>query len=68
MGLHPEIPVRVATLLKRQSGMMRKYHVPFWRAVKESPPPLTLVIRTEGSRIISENTAGHAEFKLVEKL
>ncbi|MEG4396978.1 hypothetical protein, partial [Microcoleus sp. BROC3] len=35
------------------SGMMGNYHVPFWRAVEEATPSLTLIIRDEGLRLLA---------------
>ena len=34
---------------------MGNYHVPFWRAVEGATPSLTLIIRTEGIRILSND-------------
>jgi len=34
----------MTTAVLLRSGMMRKYHVPFWRAVEEATPSLTLII------------------------
>jgi hypothetical protein len=43
--------------------MTRNCHVPFWRAVGEVTPSLTLILRAEGIRILETNTAGHAEIQ-----
>ncbi|MEG3931793.1 hypothetical protein QT990_11210 [Microcoleus sp. T3_B1] len=34
----------MTTAVLLRSGMMGNYHVPFWRAVKEATPSLTLII------------------------
>lgn len=36
--------VLMTTAVLLRSGMMGNYHVPFWRAVKEATPSLTLII------------------------
>ena len=35
----------MTTAVLLRSGMMGNYHVPFWRAVEEATPPLTLIIK-----------------------
>jgi len=40
--------VLMTTAVLLRSGMMRKYHVPFWRAVEEATPSLTLIIQKVG--------------------
>ena len=52
----------MTTAVLLRSGMMRKYHVPFWRAVEEVTPSLTLIILAKALRQagIDLNTAGHA--------
>jgi hypothetical protein len=34
----------MTTAVLLRSGMMGNYHVPFWRAVEEATPSLTLII------------------------
>ncbi|MEH2419342.1 MAG: hypothetical protein V7K12_29740, partial [Nostoc sp.] len=51
------------TAVLLRSGMMGNYHVPFWRAVEGATPSLTLILRAKGIRILSTNTAGHAEIQ-----
>ncbi|MEG4422275.1 hypothetical protein QUA70_27380 [Microcoleus sp. LAD1_D5] len=36
--------VLMTTAVLLRSGMMGNYHVPFWRAVEEATPSLTLII------------------------
>ncbi|MGB3207973.1 MAG: hypothetical protein WBB28_23565 [Crinalium sp.] len=35
----------MTTAVLLRSGMMGNYHVPFWRAVGEATPSLTLIIK-----------------------
>ena len=44
----------MTTTVLLRSGMMGNYHVPFWRAVEEVTPSLTLIILQIGLA-----TAGH---------
>jgi hypothetical protein len=48
---------------------MRKYHVPFWRAVEEVTPSLTLIILAKALRQagIDLNTAGTPELTLGDR-
>ena len=41
---HAGNDVLMTTAVLLRSGMMRKYHVPFWRAVERVTPSLTLII------------------------
>ena len=52
----------MTTAVLLRSGMMGNYHVPFWRAVEEVTPSLTLIILAKALRQagIDLNTAGHA--------
>jgi len=38
----------MTTAVLLRSGMMGNYHVPFWRAVEEATPSLTLIIDKVG--------------------
>ncbi|NET07606.1 MAG: hypothetical protein F6K16_23460 [Symploca sp. SIO2B6] len=38
----------MTTAVLLRSGMMRKYHVPFWRAVEGATPSLTLILKRVG--------------------
>lgn len=38
----------MTTAVLLRSGMMGNYHVPFWRAVEEVTPSLTLIIKRAG--------------------
>jgi hypothetical protein len=53
----------MTTAVLLRSGMMRKYHVPFWRAVEEATPSLTLIILAKGLKQagITLSTVGHTE-------
>ena len=41
--------VLMTTAVLLRSGMMGNYHVPFWRAVGEATPSLTLIIKNRGA-------------------
>jgi hypothetical protein len=47
----------MTTAVLLTSGMMGNYHVPFWRAVEEATPSLTLIIRNEGLGILALATS-----------
>jgi len=47
----------MTTAVLLRSGMMGNYHVPFWRAVEEATPSLTLIIRNQGLRIWALGTS-----------
>jgi hypothetical protein len=40
------------TAVLLRSGMMGNYHVPFWRAVEEATPSLTLIILAAGLAVL----------------
>ncbi len=42
---------------------MRKYHVPFWRAVEEATPSLTLIIEQVGVGHIHDSKRTWREYK-----
>jgi hypothetical protein len=44
----------MTTAVILRSGMMGNYHVPFWRAVEEATPSLTLIILK-----LALSTVGH---------
>jgi hypothetical protein len=47
----------MTTAVLLRSPMMGNYHVPFWRAVEEATPSLTLIIKNEGLRIWALGTS-----------
>jgi hypothetical protein len=53
----------MTTAVLLRSGMMGNYHVPFWRAVEEATPSLTLIILAKALRQagIDLNILGHRE-------
>ena len=59
----------MTTAVLLRSGMMGNYHVPFWRAVGEATPPLTLIILAKALRQagIDLNTLGHREITLGDR-
>ncbi|MEG4057886.1 MULTISPECIES: hypothetical protein [unclassified Microcoleus] len=57
--------VLMTTAVLLRSGMMGNYHVPFWRAVEEATPSLTLIIQKKGMNMLGmerqNGTSGQEE-------
>ena len=52
MGKRYATGVLMKTVVLLRSGMTRKCHVPFWRAVEKVTSSLTLIIMNEGLRLL----------------
>jgi hypothetical protein len=50
----------MTTAVLLRSGMMGNYHVPFWRAVEEATPSLTLIIKRVGSSTLGVGDVSQA--------
>jgi hypothetical protein len=48
----------MTTAVLLRSGMMGNYHVPFWRAVEEATPSLTLIILRKVSITLGLDLSG----------